>query len=190
MLSDIFKPRSQAAVAPEMVFQPRCGMLVAQVVVKASGGRKNKDRTINAINTVLAITYTTVKTACCPAVIHTPTMMAESDKFVFVIASSGSDKAIHRIGLAAEAMAQLRQSHRSICEGKARFQPAMWMAPRTTDRRIVGIHVSDFHFEVPPLLRSGPLSFTIFAAEGQAPSLRSGKMIVLLTARDFLNNTA
>ena len=160
-LSDIARLRSQTAVASEKVFQPRCGMLVAQVVVNASSGRKNSDRTIKAIKAVLAITYTTVEIACCPAVTHTPTMMAESDRLVFVIASSGSDNAIHRIGLAAEAMAQLHQSHRSTCEGNARFQPAMWIAPRTMDRRIVGIHVSDFHFEVPLLLRSGPLSFAI-----------------------------
>ena len=158
--------------------------------MKASGGRKNRERTIKAIKTVLAITYTTVRIACWNAVTHKPPTIAESEKFVSVIASTGSDSTIHRSGLAAEAMAQLRHSHRSSCEGNARFQPAIWMAPRTTDNRIVGIHVSDFHFAVPALLRSGPLSLTIFEAEGQAPSLRSGKITVLFTARGFLNNTA
>lgn len=165
-------------------------MLVAQVVVNAFSGRKNRDLTIKPIRTVLAATYTTVRIACCPAVAHTPALMAESDTFVFPIARSGSERPIHRIGLAAEAMAQLRQSHRSACEGNARFQPAVWMPPRTTDKRIVGTHVSDFHLEVPLPLRSGPLSLTIFAAEGQDPSFRSGRMTVLLTARGFLNETA
>lgn len=100
-------------------------MLVAQVVVNASSGRKNRDLTIKAIKTVLATTYATVRIPCCPAVAHTPALMAESETFVFAIARSGSERPIHRIGLAAEAMAQLRQSHRSTCDGNARFQPAM-----------------------------------------------------------------
>jgi hypothetical protein len=165
-------------------------MLVARVAVNTSGGRKNKDLTINAIKTVLAITYTTVRIACCPAIAHTPAVMAESGTFVFAIASSGNERPVRIIGLAAEAMAQLRQSHRSAWEGNARSQSVMWMAPRTMDERIVEIHVSDFHSKVPLLLRSGPLSLTIFAAEGQDPGKRSGRMTVLFTAHGFLNEAA
>lgn len=97
-----------ARLHSENLFQPGCGISVAQVVANASGGRKHRDRTVK---TVLAITYTTLRIACYPAIAHAPAVTAESEAFVIVIASSGSDKATHRVGLAAEAIAQLRQSH-------------------------------------------------------------------------------
>jgi hypothetical protein len=123
LFGNTVKLRSQATRVPENVVQPRCGMLVAQVVVKASGSRKNRDLTTKAIKTVLATTYTTVRIACCPAVAHAPPEMAELDTFVITIASSGSERPIQRIGLAAEAMEQLRQSHRSTRKGRRGSSP-------------------------------------------------------------------